>query len=129
MKNFIKVALFINGVIDVLVGLSLIFLPKHFGNLLGYPEFPQDVNFLIGGWGIAALTFGVGRVLASNREERYRLWAFLGLLEGIVLLTFCLRYWLGGALIFMQVSVPLIIALFFFVAYAVSYPTWSQMKN
>ncbi len=129
MKSFIKAFLFINGVIDVLTGLALIFLPKQFAHLLGYPEFPQDVNFIIGGWGIAALTFGVGRVLASNREERYRLWAFLGLLEGIVLLTFCLRYWLGGVLIFMQVSVPLIIALFFSVAYAVSYPTWSQMKN
>ena len=78
---------------------------------------------------IAALTFGVGRVLASKREERYRLWAFLGLLEGIVLLAFCLRYWLGSVLTFMQVSVPLIIALSFSIAYAVSYPTWSQMKN
>ena len=129
MKSFIKATLFINGVIDVFVGLSLIFLPKQFASLLGYPELPQEVNFIIGGWGIAALTFGVGRVLASNREERYRLWAILGLLEGIVLMTFCLRYWLGSVLIFMQVSVPLLIAVFFSIAYAVSYSTWSRMKN
>lgn len=129
MKSFIKAALFINGVIDMVIGLVLIFLPEQFGQFLGYPEFLQEVNFIIGGWGIAALTFGVGRVLASNREERYRLWAFLGLLEGIVLLAFCLRYWLGGFLTSIQVSVPLIVALFFSIAYAVSYPTWSQMKN
>ena len=129
MKSFIKATLFINGVIDVFVGLSLIFLPKQFASLLGYPELPQEANFIIGGWGIAALTFGVGRVLASNREERYRLWAILGLLEGIVLMTFCLRYWLGSVLIFMQVSVPLLIAVFFSIAYAVSYSTWSRMKN
>lgn len=129
MKIFIKMALLINGFIDVIVGLILIFLPKQFASLLGYPELPQDVNFIIGGWGIAALTFGVGRVLASNRTERYRLWAILGLLEGIALMTLCLRYWLGGVLIFMQVSMPLLIAVFFSIAYAVSYPTWSRMKN
>ncbi len=129
MKSFIKAGLLINGFIDVLTGLTLIFLPKQFASILGYPELPQEVNFIIGGWGIAALTFGVGRVLASSREERYRLWAILGLLEGIVLLAFCLRYWLGGVLIFMQVSVPLIVALFFSIVYAVSYPTWSQMKD
>ena len=66
MKRFIKAALCINGVIDVLTGLALIFLPNKFAHLLGYPEFPQDVNFIMGGWGIAALTFGKGRVLASG---------------------------------------------------------------
>ena len=129
MKSFIKAALFINGVIDVIVGLALIFFPEQFASLFGYPELSQDVNFIIGGWGIAALTFGVGRVLASNREERYRLWAILGFFEGIVLMTFCLRYWLCDALNFMQVSVPLLIAAFFSIVYAVSYPTWSRMKN
>ena len=129
MKNFLRAALLINGVIDGFMGLVLIFLPKHIANLLGYPELPQEVNFIIGGWGVAALIFGTGRILASLREGRYRLWAFLGFLEGIVLLILCLRYWLGHVLIFRQVSLPLIVALVFSVAYAVLYPTWSKLKD
>jgi hypothetical protein len=49
--------------------------------------------------------------------------------ERIVLFIFCLRYWLFDVLSFIQVGVPLIVALSFFVAYAVSYPKWSQMSK
>ena len=128
-NSFIKTTLLTNGVIDIMTGLALIFFPKQFTQILGFPEFPRDVNFIIGGWGIAALTFGVGRIMASKQEERYRLWALLGLLEGSLLFAFSLRYWLGGGLTFMQVSVPLVIALVFATAYVVFYPTWSRMKN
>ena len=129
MQSFVKNVLLINGLINIGVGLCLIFLPIQMANWLGYPQLPDYMPFVIGGWGIASLTLGLGRTSASRDKRKYRLWAFLGLLEGFVLSLFCLRYWLGGALTFRQVSVPFLIAVFFGAAYAVSIPTWSRVRS
>jgi hypothetical protein len=70
-----------------------------------------------GGWGTATLILGTGRIIASGDQKKHRLWTILGLLEGIVLTLFCLRFWLGGFLSFLQVSLPLAIAVIFTTAY------------
>jgi hypothetical protein len=60
--------------------------------LMSYPELPDYVSFVIGGWGIAALSFALGRVAASRDEKKFKFWGFLGLVEGVVLYVFCLKY-------------------------------------
>ncbi|MGD2294724.1 MAG: hypothetical protein PVF22_02690 [Candidatus Aminicenantes bacterium] len=128
MKIFLKNILLLNGLVNIGVGIALILIPIQMADLLGYPELPAYTSFIIGGWGIAALSFGIGRVSASRDQKKFRLWAFLGLVEGAILTVFCLKYWLSGTLVFLQVSVPLLVALIFGSAYAISYPSWSKMK-
>lgn len=43
-----------------------------------------------GGWGIAALTFGIDRIWTSYKPEFYWVMVILGLTEGTILAAFCL---------------------------------------
>jgi len=123
MRNFLKRVLLVNGVVDICVGAGLVFAPKKFGGFLGFFGLPDYASFLAGGWGVAALILGFGRITASWDQKKWRLWSLLGLLEGSILAVFCLRYWLGGVLTFHQVSVPLLIGAVFAICYAASYPS------
>lgn len=114
--------LLINGIVDIAIGIGLALIPNRVGRILGYPEMPGFALFLAGGWGVAAVAFGTGRVLASRRKENLRFWAFLGLLEGGLLSLFCLRFYFSGVMEFVQVVLPMAVGGIFGICYAALYP-------
>jgi len=81
IKNkFIRIVLMTNGIVDLFAALAL-FLPVFNISLPGYNSYTSELAFIGGGWGIAALTFGIeefghriSRVLFSNDH--------FGLVEG-----------------------------------------------
>jgi hypothetical protein len=129
MIKYLRHVLLWNGIIDLVVGASLILMPTTVAGILGFPLLTDAMSFSIGGWGVAALAFGLGRVLASRNPAHYVLWAFLGLFEGIILSAFCIYYWLGTGLLFQQISLTLFIAGGFAIAYIISFPAWSRLEG
>jgi len=105
-EKFNQYVLFTNGVVDIFAALAL-FFPLLGISLPGYSSYTSELAFVSGGWAIAALTFGIGRIWTSYRPEFYRVMVALGLFEGVTLSLFCLVnvYFLGISLL--QAMLPL----------------------
>jgi hypothetical protein len=128
MKNFLRIALFINGCFDILIGVGLIFFLFPLGRLLDYSQLSNPAFFGFGGWGIAAICFGAGRIISSFDDKKYTLWGFLGLLEGTLLTLFCLFHIGKGTVTFLQAVIPLFVAAGFGICYAISYRVWKLRR-
>jgi hypothetical protein len=117
--RFVRFVLFSNGVID-LVAAAALFFPVLRLPLPGYASYTNQLAFIAGGWGIAALTFGIGRICSSYKPEFHRLMVILGLVEGILLAVFCLINLFFFEINLLQASLPLsigsIYGLLYFVA-------------
>jgi hypothetical protein len=115
----IRHALFWNGVVDLLSAAAL-FFPLLGLPLPGYGAYTPELTFVAGGWGIAALCFGIGRIWASFKPDFHRMMGILGLTEGAILTVYCLASTLFLGLSLLQVLLPLAVASVFGVLYAVA---------
>ena len=107
-NKFIRIVLMTNGIVDLLAALAL-FFPVFNIPLPGYNSYTSELAFIGGGWGIAAMTFGIGRIWASYKPEFYWLMTILGLVEGITLCIFCLINVKFLGISFLQAILPLAI--------------------
>ena len=117
--QFIRIILLSNGVVDLLAAIALFFpvfkIPLH-----GYTSYTNQFAFIAGGWGIAAFTFGIGRIWASYKFEFYWFMVILGLLEGVILSLYCLINVFFPEISLLQVMLPLsvgsVYGVFYFIA-------------
>jgi hypothetical protein len=84
-----RFVLFSNGVVDIFAAIAL-FFPLFNLPLPGYTSYTNLLSFVSGGWGIAALTFGIGRIWTSYKPEFYWVMVILGLIEGVFLSMYSL---------------------------------------
>jgi hypothetical protein len=88
-NHMVRFVLFSNGIVDLAAALAL-FFPVFKLPLPDYASFTSELAFVAGGWGIAALTFGIGRIWTSYKPEFYWVMVILGLIEEAILTAFCL---------------------------------------
>jgi hypothetical protein len=117
--GLVRWVLLTNGIADLIAAIAL-FFPLLDLPLPGYSDYTNEIAFVAGGWGIAALTFGIGRIWSSYRPEFYFVMAVLGLLEGSVLTAFCLINVLFFDISFIQAIMPLSIGSIFGALYLLS---------
>jgi hypothetical protein len=113
---FARFVLFSNGVVDLLAAAAL-FFPTFNLPLPGYASYPHPTAFVAGGWGIAALTFGVGRIWASWRPEVHRFMTVLGMLEAEILTAYCFIHVSFLETTLLQAALPLAIGACYSVLY------------
>jgi len=117
--QFIRIILLSNGVVDLFAAIAL-FFPVFKIALPGYASYTNQFAFIAGGWGIAAFTFGVGRIWASYKFEFYWFMVILGLLEGVILSLYCLInvFFLEISLlqVMLSLSVGSVYGVFYFIA-------------
>ena len=117
--QFIRIILLSNGVVDLFAAIAL-FFPVFKIALPGYASYTNQFAFIAGGWGIAAFTFGIGRIWASNKFEFYWFMVILGLLEGVILSLYCLINVFFLEISLLQVMLPLsvgsVYGVFYFMA-------------
>ncbi|MHA1366984.1 MAG: hypothetical protein ACTSVH_01240 [Candidatus Heimdallarchaeota archaeon] len=118
--KFTKIALLVNGIIDVLVGGSLLFFPNLMAQLLSYPALTAPAYYFAGGWGIAAICFGVARIWASFVDKLVWYNVILGAFEGIILMIFSIiTPILYSSMSYVNVAISLAISSSFFVIYTI----------
>jgi len=117
--QFIRIILLSNGVVDLFAAIAL-FFPVFKIALPGYASYTNQFAFIAGGWGIAAFTFGIGRIWASYKFEFYWFMVVLGLLEGVILSLYCLInvFFLEISLlqVMFSLSVGSVYGVFYFIA-------------
>lgn len=118
--KFAKIVLLINGIVDVLIGISLVFLPNIMAQLLGLPALQNHSLYFAGGWGIAAISFGVARIWASFVETFVWYNVILGLLEGSILTVFSIIVpFIYSGVTFIHVSMSIAVGSSFMIIYAI----------
>ena len=108
-RSFVRFVLFGNGVADLFAA-SALFFPVLGIPLPGYGPYTREIAFVAGGWGVAALSFGIGRIWASFKPEFHRVMLTLGVLEGTILTAFCLGNVLFLGLSWLQVMLVLLVS-------------------
>ena len=112
--KFVKIVLLINGIVDVLTGISLVFLPRIMAALMDFPPMGDPAYYFAGGWGIAAICFGVARIWASFIDKLVWYNVVLGALEGTILTIFSIVVpFLYSSLGFIQIALSLAIGSIF----------------
>lgn len=117
-----------NGIIDIFAAISL-FFPVFELPLPGYTSYSTQLAFVAGGWGIAALTFGIGRIWTSLKSEFYWVMVILGLIEGMILTLFCLINVLFLDMSWLQVMLPLSVGSVFGILYCISLIALVRLKR
>ena len=120
--NILKTILLLNGLGDLTLGFSLLFLSDILASTLSFPH-SAEIQYLAGGWGIATLTLGGLRVVAGRSSDSriIRMTAFFGLLEGGLLSLFGLMMVVLNRLTFSQVSLAFVFSALFTIAYLWSF--------
>jgi len=118
--NCVRKILILNGIGDILIGIILILNPRILSNLIKFSLNLEGI-YLSGGWGIAALTFGLLRLFAGIHPNREISWfaAVFGLVEGTVLTTYGIILAATTELSFFQISLSTTFALVFTIAYGI----------
>jgi len=127
-NKFVRFILLSNGIVDLFAALAL-FSPIFNIPLPGYDFYTSELVFIGGGWGIAALTFGIGRIWASYKPELYWIMTVLGLIEGIILSVFCMINILFLGVSFIQAILPLAIGSIYGILYVVAVIIYMRIKR
>lgn len=126
-NKFIRIVLMSNGIVDLFAALAL-FFPVFNIPLPGYNSYTGELAFIGGGWGIAAMTFGIGRIWTSYKPEFYWIMTVLGLIEGITLSVFCLISLMFLGISFLQAMFPLSIGSIYGILYVIVVFTFKKIN-
>ena len=120
--KWLRKILIVNGIGDILLGLTMLLFPQKLIALVNL-TYGIEVLYLSSGWGIAALSFGIMRLYAGFHPNNEICWftAIFGLLEGALLTTFGLFLWFTTELSFFHVSLSTLFAFFFLIAYGTAF--------
>jgi len=127
-NKFIRIVLLSNGIVDLFAALAL-FLPVLNIPLPGYDVYTSELAFIGGGWGIAALTFGTGRIWASHKPEFHWIMAVLGLIEGTILSAFCIISIFFLRISLIQAVLPLAVGTIYGMLYIVAVMIFMRLKQ
>jgi hypothetical protein len=117
--RLIRFVLFSNGVVDLLAAITLFFPIIKFP-LPGTTAYNPQLAFVAGGWGIAAFTFGIGRIWASYKPEFYGFMALLGILEGSILSAYCFTNVFFLEISWLQAILPLSVGSIYSILYVIA---------
>jgi hypothetical protein len=118
LRNF----LLIDAAVLFLLGALLIFMPAQVERAFHFRDLPEGVSYIIGLWGYALATMGVGYVVAAGNPARHLVWVQVGILRGAaecVLGIICLA---RGAVTFQQAGLGIIVAALMALGYVALYP-------
>jgi hypothetical protein len=106
----------------VLIGLALICCPRQLTAAFHFTDLPPAMNFLLGLWGCALTTLGVGYLIAAVDPVRHRLWVCIGIARGAMEAIFGWSCLARGLITWQQSGLSILLAAFMAIAYLVLYP-------
>jgi hypothetical protein len=118
LRNF----LLIDAAVLFLLGGLLIFFPTRVENAFHFADLPPGVAYIIGMWGCALMTMGVGYVLASGNPVRHILWVQVGILRGASECVLGAIFLARGVVTLQQAALGIITAAIITIGYLALYP-------
>ncbi|MBN2538198.1 hypothetical protein JXB37_07985 [candidate division WOR-3 bacterium] len=113
----LKVVLFANGVVDLVIGLALVVMPALGLRVPGWPVLGSEAVFIAGGWGLGIIVLGAGRVWAAFAPRYHWMWNVLGIIEAAPLALYALVRVVFTPTTMGQAALPLYLGAVFAVLY------------
>jgi hypothetical protein len=128
MKLFLlRILLLLDAAVLFLLGALLIFAPAQVERAFHFQDLPPAVSYLIGLWGCALATLGIGYFRAAAHPLRHVVWIQVGIARGAlecVLGVVCL---IRGSVTLQQAGLGTAIAGAIVLAYCALYPRKPRM--
>ena len=80
--RMLRVLLAIDAVVLLAIGALLVAFPGKIGMAFGFRDLPPAASYLIGLWGCALISLGVGYVHATGDPTRNVAWVSAGIVRG-----------------------------------------------
>ena len=118
----LRMLMMMDGVVLTGLGALFITVPRRIEVAFHFQNFPPGVDYMVGLWGCAFATLGLGYVLAAVEPRRNVIWVQMGIARGVLEVVF------GAMCVFRQVitweqgAFGIFTAAFIAAAYAVLYP-------
>ena len=121
--------LLIDAAVLFLLGGLLIFMPVQVERAFHFNDLPAGVSYIIGLWGCALVTMGLGYVVAASHPTRHIVWVQIGILRGICECLLGAIYLARGVVTFQQVGFGIIVAGLLALGYIILYPRGPRLVS
>ena len=121
--------LLLDAAVLFLLGALLIFLPKQVELAFHFQDLPDGVSYIIGLWGCALGTMGLGYVVAATNPIRHVVWVQVGIARGAVELVLGLVCLARGTATFQQAGFGIIVAGLISLGYLLLYPRQPRLVH
>jgi hypothetical protein len=118
----LRVLLMADGTVLLLLGALLMLFPKRVEAAFHFANLPDGVSYLIGMWGCALVSLGVGYAVAAGDPARHVVWVKIGIVRALLETIFGGWAVRSGVVTWQQAGFGIIMAIFIAVAYIVLYP-------
>jgi hypothetical protein len=122
----LRMLMALDGTVLLLLGIAFLCCPKQIEAAFQFEGISPSVNFLIGLWGCALLSLGIGYFGAALNPVENRLWIVVGVVRGALEAIFgwwCLSH---GIVTWKQSGLTILLAAFMALAYLALYPRRSR---
>jgi hypothetical protein len=106
----------------MLLGGALIFFPVRAELVFGFKDLPAGVSYILGLWGCALATMGLGYVVAASDPPRHLVWVQMGIARGALECLLAMVCLARGIVTHQQAGFGITVAGFITVAYLATYP-------
>ena len=118
----LRMLLMADGTALFLLGALVLVFPRQTLAAFHFTNLPEGVNYLIGLWGCALATFGIGYAVAATDATRHVIWVQIGIARGVLEAAFGGWCVARGLVTWEQGGFGIILAGFVAIAYLVLYP-------
>lgn len=122
MIRILRVLLVLDAAVLFVLGGLLIFAPQLVERTFHFENLPAGVNYLIGVWGCALATMGIGYTIAATDPVRHVAWVQVGIARGALECVVGIVYVARGVVSFQQAGAGIIVAGLMALGYIVLYP-------
>jgi hypothetical protein len=120
--SLLRNLLLLDAAVLFLLGALLVFAPQRVESVFGFKDLPQGVSYIIGLWGCALATAGVGYVVASTDPLRHVIWIQVAIARGALECILGLIYIAKETVTLGQAGFGIALAGLISIAYIVLYP-------
>ena len=125
----LRMLMAMDGTVLALLGVAFLCCPAQIEAAFHFQDVSSSVNFLIGLWGCALLTLGIGYGVASIDPIANRLWITIGILRGAIEALFGWWCLTRGIVSWKQSGLTILLAAFMALAYLVLYPRQTRDES
>jgi len=118
----LRTVLLLDSAVLVALGGSFLTVPAKASQFFGFGELPPAVHHLIGLWGCALLTLGIGYFICATNPLRHRVMIQIGILRGACEVVVGLAHVAIGLVSLSQAATGIVAGGLIAVAYTVLYP-------
>ena len=121
--------LLLDAAVLFLLGALFILLPKPVELAFHFQDLPEGVSYIIGLWGCALGTMGLGYVVAATNPIRHVVWVQVGIARGAVEMVLGLVCLARGTATFQQAGFGIIVAGLISLGYLLLYPRQPRLVD